>query len=92
MEKPPELFVDHHVLSSEETQGDPLAMPMYELATISLVDQLGDIQDVSKVWYGDDASAASNFIWILKWCDCIKFLGPPYGYHANDCKMWLLAK
>ena len=34
------------MLWSEETQGDPLAMPVYALATIPLVDQLSDIQDV----------------------------------------------
>ena len=46
----PVIFVDGQVLSSEETQGDPLAMPMYGIATIPLVDQLSDIQDATQVW------------------------------------------
>ena len=60
--EPTELFVDGQVLWSEEgtTQGDPLTMPMYALATILLIDQLGGIKDVTQVWYVDDASAASS--------------------------------
>ena len=55
-----ELFVDGIVLYSEEgtTQGDPLAMPMYALATIPLINQLGDPSNIIQVWYADDASAA----------------------------------
>ena len=74
------------MLSSEETQGDPLAMPMYALATIPLIDRLRDIQDVTQVWYADDASAAGSLTSIRIWCDCIKILGPAYGYQANDWK------
>ena len=79
---------------SEEgtTQGDPLAMPMYALATIPLIDQLGDIHDVTQVWYADDASAAGSLPSIRMWWDRITSLGPAYGYHANACKMWLIAK
>ena len=91
MEKPPELFVDGQGLSSEETQGDPLAMHMYALETIPLVDQLSEIQDVTQVWYADDENADGSLTSIRKWCDHIKFLGPDYGYHANDCKTWLIA-
>ena len=56
-----ELFVDGIVLHSEEgtTQGDPLAMPMYALATIPLINQLSDPSNIIQVWYADDASAVS---------------------------------
>ena len=53
-----ELFVDGQGLWSEETICDPLAMAMYVLATIPLVDQLSDIQDITQVWYCDNASPA----------------------------------
>ena len=48
-----ELFVDGSTLFSEEgtTQGDPLAMPMYAMATIPLINQLGTITDLKQVWY-----------------------------------------
>ena len=50
------------MLSSEETQDDPLAMSVYAPAIIPLVDQLSDIQDVTQVWYADVASAAGSLI------------------------------
>ena len=74
------------------TQGDPLAMPLYALATTPLIDQLSNIQDVIQVWYADDASTSGSLASIRKNRNCIKFLGPAYGYHANVCKTWLIAK
>ena len=86
-----ELFVDGQVLCSEETQRDPLSMSMYALVTICFVDQLSDVQDVTQVWYADNASAAGNLTSNLKWCDCTNSLALLFGYHANDCKTWLIA-
>ena len=87
--EPTELFLDGQVLWPEEgtTQCDPLVMPMYALATILLSDQLSGIQDVIQVWYADDASIAGSLTSIRKWRDSIA-----YGYHANDCKTWPIAK
>ena len=67
VEKPTEIFVDGQVLWSEETQGNPPAMSMYALATIPFIDQLSDIQDVTQVWYANDASAAGSLTSNLKW-------------------------
>ena len=52
-----DLFVDGEVIKSSEgtTQGDPLAMPMYALATIPLIKRLN--QGANQVWYADDAAA-----------------------------------
>jgi len=51
------LFVDGDILYSEEgtTQGDPLAMPFYALATVPLIKKL--VAPVTQIWYADDAAA-----------------------------------
>ena len=89
-----QLLVDGIVLFSEEgtTQGDPLAMPMYALATIPLISRLGESSDVVQVWYADDASAAGDLSSIRSWWDNLSFLGPPFGYFANASKTWLITK
>ena len=60
--EPSELIVGGRLIWSEEgtTQGDPLAMPLYALATILLINRLGSTPDVKQVWYVDDASAAGH--------------------------------
>ena len=71
---PSELFVDGDVLLSQEgtTQGDPLAMPMYALATIPFIRKLKDrVNDVSQVWYADDASGAGKLHRLREWWDQI---------------------
>ena len=54
---PRELFVDGDTLLSKEgtTQKDPLAMPMYVLATIPLINRLKGYS--KQIWYADDAAA-----------------------------------
>ena len=86
--------MDGTVLFSEEgtTQGDPLAMPMYALATIPLISRLGESSDVVQVWYADDASAAGGLSSIRSWWDNLSSLGPSFGYFANASKTWLITK
>ena len=67
---PTQLFIFGDVLCSSEgtTQGDPLAMPMYALATIPLIKKLhSTIDDVRQVWYTDDASAAGTVNSLYQW-------------------------
>ena len=54
------LYVDGDILYSEEgtTQGDPLAMPFYALATVPLIQKLTTC--VTEVWYADDAAACGK--------------------------------
>ena len=94
--EPTELFVDGDVLYSREgtTQGDPLAMPMYILATIPLIKRklCQNLNDVSQVWYADDASAAGKILGLRSWWSQLASLGPKYGYFANAAKTWLITK
>ena len=89
-----ELFMDGSILYSEEgtTQGDPLAMPMYALATVPLIGRLRDKVSVSQVWYADDASATGDLRNLRSWWDQLQAIGPEYGFHANGKKTWLVAK
>ena len=92
---PSELYVDGDVLLSQEgtTQGDPLAMPMYALATIPLIRKLkSKVNDVNQVWYADDASGAGKANRLREWWDLINTEGPKYGYFTNASKTWLVSK
>ena len=64
---PTELFVDGSTILSQEgtTQGDPLAMPMYALGILPLIQRSS--VDVNQVWYVDDA-AATGTVLNLKEC------------------------
>ena len=77
-----ELFVQDTIISSREgtTQGDPLAMPMYALGILPLIQR--STGDVLQVWYAGDASATGtihnlrecHYHWTLLWilCQCHK--------------------
>jgi len=55
------LYIGGETLLSEEgtTQGDPLAMPMYALGVVTLINTLSD-DFVKQVWYADDATACGS--------------------------------
>ena len=75
---------------SEEgtTQGDPLDMSLYALATIPLMQQLPS--GVEQIWYADDACACGKLGALCEWCLCE--LGPSFGYFVNVAKTWLVTK
>ena len=64
---PTELFVDGDVILSQEgtTQGDPLAMPMYGLATIPLIRSLDGL--CKQIWYTDDSAATGTIEQLHAW-------------------------
>ena len=57
-----DLFVDGSTLYSQEgtTQGDPLAMPMYALTLLPLIEKVNPNLSVIQTWYADDATAAGK--------------------------------
>lgn len=89
---PTDLFIDGDVILSQEgiTQGDPLAMPMYALATVPLIQRL--TSSVKQTWYADDAAAFGRLTQLRVWWDEITRLGPGFGYYANASKTWLVTK
>ena len=89
---PTELFVDGDTILSQEgtTQGDPLAMPMYALATIPLIQKLEG--NHRQVWYADDAAAVGKILDLRDWWERLSTIGPSYGYFPNASKTWLVTK
>ena len=88
------LFVEGEVILSEEgtTQGDPLAMAMYAIATIPLIHQLSKAASAKQVWFADDATAGGHIQELKRWWDRLETIGPDFGYHVNAAKSWLIVK
>ena len=88
-----QLHIDGETLYSCEgtTQGDPLAMAMYAIGILPLVDQLNSLP-ATQVWYADDAAAGGKIEHLHEWWVSLKNKGPSYGYHANPAKTWLIVK
>ena len=85
------LFIDGEVLYSEEgtTQGDPLSMAFYALATIPLADACR-VNGLDDVWFADDASGSADFNVLRQWWNNLCEIGPLYGYYPNSEKTWLI--
>ena len=86
------LFTGGHTIFSSEgtTQGDPLAMAMYAIGTLPLIDKLQGI--AWQCWYADDSAAGGNILNLKRWWDLLQVLGPWYGYFPNGTKSWLVVK
>ena len=86
------LLIDGETLFSREgtTQGDPLAMAMYAIATVPLIERLQ--QHVTQVWFADDATAGGKLLDLRNWWDQLVECGQDYGYSANASKTWLVVR
>ena len=87
------LFIENDTILSSEgvTQGDPLAMAMYAISTIPLIQSL-KTDTVTQVWYADDASAGGSLLKLRQWWDKLTSFGPDFGYFPNASKSWLVVK
>ena len=89
---PSYMFVDgEHILSKEgTTQGDPLAMAMYAIGTLPLIQKLDNT--AFQVWYADDSAASASLSRLQSWWKALQELGPSYGYFPNSLKTKLVIK
>jgi len=80
------------------TQGDPLAMPWYSLATTTIINRLQTENDkVKQAWLADDASGAGKLDELAKWFKTLVQVGKDHGYYVNgyyvnEDKCWLIVK
>ena len=88
------LFIAGDTLLSEEgtTQGDPLAMPMYALATLPLIKRISG--GATQVWYADhdDACTYGSVSQLKQWWEHLRQVGPGFDYNVNPTKSWLVTK
>lgn len=89
-----ELFVGGTTLRSCEgtTQGDPLAMAFYSLATLPLIRQCTVDSLTGEVWFADDATGCGSIYDLRQWWDLLNEKGPKFGYMPNAAKTWLVVK
>ena len=86
------LYIEGSTLLSEEgtTQGDPLAMPMYALGVLPLINCISG--DLMQVWYADNATACGSLSELRLWWDKLLQFGPDFGYFPNPSKTCLVVK
>jgi len=88
-----DLFVGGETIKSQEgtTQGDPLAMAMYAVSTIPLL-QNAKTPSAKQIWFADDATSGGKLTGMRHWWDVLATAGPLYGYDINAIKSWLIVK
>ena len=79
------------------TQGDPIAMAVYAIATIPLILMIVEItchadNTTKTAAYADDITAAGKIIQLKHWWDTLCELGPKFGYYPEARKSWLIIK
>ena len=89
-----QLFVDGETIYSCEgtTQGNPLAMVLYALATIPLGKYCKVEAMLGDVWFTDDATGGGPLLALRSWWENLNKVGPSYGYYPNGSKTWLIVK
>ena len=89
---PTEFFVDGDVILPQEgtTQGDPLAMPMYGLATIPLTQRLDVL--CRQLRCADNSAATATVEQLYALWNRLAREDPAFGYFSNPSKTWLVTK
>ena len=83
-------------LSSSEgtTQGDSIAMPMYAMGIVPLLDNIKktSASEVKHAAYADDLAGAGKLKNLRTWWDNVTEIGPLLGYFPRPDKSWLIVK
>ena len=90
-----DLFVGGETMRSCEgtTQGDPLSMAIYALATLPLIGKAYlSAPDATQTWFADDAGAGGRLLDLLNWWETLRQKGPKFSYFVNPPKTWLVVK
>ena len=79
------------------TQGDPIAMFVYAIATIPMIlkavwHMKESNENAKTAAYADDVFGAGSIRGLRKMWDYIKSEGPKYGYFQQESKTWLIVK
>ena len=77
------------------TQGDPLAMILYGVATLPLIRLLKaefTPQKLNQTWYADDGAAGANFSVLKHFLKRLEELGPQFGYFPEPSKSFLVVR
>ena len=59
-------------------QGDALAMAMYAIAVVPMIESLHGLSD--QIWFADDATGSGQVEMVRRWWDKLNIFGPDYGY------------
>ena len=88
--QPSDLFIGGKSLLLQEgtTQGDPLAMAMYALGTLLLINHLKH-DSIHQIWFADDSAAGGSVHALKQWWTSLNEWGPCYGYLPNSLKTTL---
>ena len=90
-----QLFVGGEVMESMDgtTQGDPLSMAIYALATSPLIARAREsIPSATQWWFADDARAAGRQRCLLSWWTKLETDSHLFGYDVNPPKTWLFVR
>ena len=90
---PSNIYVNNTVLTSTEatTQVDPLAMAMYGIGIIPLIELLQK-PNVTQKWYADDGSAAGDLESLRATLDNLDVHGKAFSYNVKLSKCQLIVK
>ena len=95
-EHPTNLYVNNTVLTSTEgtTQGDPLAMAMYGIGIIPMIEllQKNKCHPNTQKRYADDRSAAGDLMSLREILDNLDRHGKAVGYNVKPYKCQLIIK